>query len=90
MLKRYLLALFCMAFIWLLFAQKEAASVTNVSIPTTGGFSPFYINNRKPLPQSPVTVSTKATSIELIPMGAARLRISDCTVIVNILSPIHV
>ena len=33
------------------------------------------------LPQSPVIVSTKAQSIELIPMGAARLRISALPVV---------
>ena len=49
MLKRYLLAFLCMAFLLPLFAQKEAASVTNVFIPTAGGSSPFYVNNRKPL-----------------------------------------
>ena len=33
------------------------------------------------LPQSPVTVSTKEKTIELIPMGAARLRISAFPVV---------
>ena len=33
------------------------------------------------LPQSPVTVSTKEKIIELIPMGAARLRISSFPVV---------
>ncbi len=33
------------------------------------------------LPQSPVTVDTKETTIELIPMGAARLRISSFPVV---------
>jgi len=35
------------------------------------------------LPQSPVSVSTKEKTIELIPMGAARLRISAFPVVVN-------
>ena len=33
------------------------------------------------LPQSPVTVSTKEQPIELIPMGAARLRIASFPVV---------
>ena len=33
------------------------------------------------LPQSPVLVSTKETDITLIPMGAARLRISSFPVV---------
>ena len=33
------------------------------------------------LPQSPVTVSTKEHAIELIPMGAARLRIASFPVV---------
>jgi len=33
------------------------------------------------LPQSPVSVSTKEQTIELIPMGAARLRISAFPVV---------
>ena len=33
------------------------------------------------LPQSPVSVSTKEQPIELVPMGAARLRISSFPVV---------
>ncbi|MCH5597144.1 hypothetical protein [Niabella ginsengisoli] len=33
------------------------------------------------LPQSPVSVNTKTETIELIPMGAARLRISSFPVV---------
>ena len=54
-------------------------------LKATGKIIPEWILDKNGLcaglPQSPVTVSTKAQPIELIPMGAARLRIASFPVV---------
>jgi hypothetical protein len=63
------------------FTQKDVP----VIIKAKGKLIPFWTTDQYGLcgilPQSPVTVSTKEQQIELIPMGAARLRISSFPVV---------
>jgi len=60
-------------------------AATPIKLTTTGKVIPQWTLDKYglcgTLPQSPVTVSTKAEEIELIPMGAARLRISALPVV---------
>ena len=58
---------------------------TPIKLTTAGKIIPQWTLDKYrlcgTLPQSPVTVSTKEETVELIPMGAARLRISALPVV---------